>query len=96
VKTTGCAGATQTNIALKNAYGSSLIPGTATADQTYISNIFRVGDPVALVRAAASWSSGPSSLHRHGFGCRLHRHHVQRVSITPTANDILISPVPQR
>jgi hypothetical protein len=46
VKTTGSAGATQTGIALKNGYGSSLIPGTATADQTYISSIFRVGDPV--------------------------------------------------
>jgi hypothetical protein len=91
VKTTGGAGATQTNIALKNAYGSSLVPGTATADQTYISNIFRVGDPVALVRASAVVEFG-TVVASPAVGSGVGFIDITFASsITPTANDILIS-----
>lgn len=90
VKTTGSAGATQTNIALKNGYGSSLIPGTATADMTYISSIFRVGDPVAIIRSAAILEFGvvvASPAVGSGVGFI---DITFASSITPTANDIII------
>jgi hypothetical protein len=80
----------QTNIALKNAYGSSLIPGTATADQTYISNIFRVGDPVALIRASDRGVRDVVASPAVGSGVGF-IDITFASSITPTANDILIS-----
>ena len=42
-------GATSHTITLKNAYGSTLIAGTTTAQKAYIANLFRVGDKVALI-----------------------------------------------
>lgn len=54
VKTTGASATAQT-IPLKNAYGSATFtPGGDTGIQdTYLSNLFRVGDHIALIRAAA-------------------------------------------
>ena len=91
VKTTGSAGTTQNGIALKNAYGSSLVPGSATADQTYLSFIFRVGDPIALIRTGAivefgTVTASPSVGSGVGFIDA-----TFNSSITPTANDIIIN-----
>ena len=91
VKTTGSAGTTQNGIALKNAYGSSLVPGAATADQTYLSFIFRVGDPIALIRSGSivefgSVSASPSAGSGVGFIDA-----VFNSSITPTANDLIVN-----
>ena len=91
VKTTGSAGAVQTGIALKNAFGSSLVPGSATADQTYLSTIFRVGDPVAIIRASAIVEFGtvvasPSTGSGVGF-----IDITFNSSITPTANDLIVA-----
>jgi hypothetical protein len=36
-------------IGLKNAYGSTLVPGGTTAQNTYLSNLHRNGDPVAII-----------------------------------------------
>lgn len=54
VKTTGSAGTAQT-IALKNAFGSSTwCPGgDGGVQDTYLSGLFRVGDHIALIRAAS-------------------------------------------
>ena len=91
VKTTGSAGAVQTGIALKNAFGSSLVPGSASADQTYLSSIFRVGDPVAIIRASAIVEFGtvvasPSTGSGVGF-----IDITFNSSITPTANDLIVA-----
>ncbi|HEY1177152.1 MAG TPA: hypothetical protein VGF17_13430 [Phytomonospora sp.] len=91
VKTTGSAGAVQTGIALKNAFGSSLVPGSATADQTYLSTIFRVGDPVAIIRSSAivefgSVVASPSTGSGVGF-----IDITFNSSITPTANDLIVA-----
>lgn len=91
VKTTGSASATQNGIALKNAFGSSLVAGANTSEQTYLSNIFRVGDPIALIRAGAivefgSVTAAPSVGSGAGFIDA-----VFASSITPTANDIIIA-----
>lgn len=53
VASTNGASATQTDIQLKNAYGSSNIPATSTAQKTYLSNLFRVGEHIALIRGAS-------------------------------------------
>jgi hypothetical protein len=91
IAATGSAGATQNGIQLKNAYGSSLVPGSATADKTYLSFIFRTGDPVAIIRTGAiiefgTVSASPSVGSGVGF-----IDVVFNSSITPTANDILIA-----
>lgn len=53
VKTTGSASATQV-IPLKDAYGSSsLVPGVGSDQLTYLSQLVRVGDHIALIRSSA-------------------------------------------
>lgn len=91
VSATGSAGVTQNGIQIKNGYGSTLIPGTATADKTYLSAIFRTGDPIALIRAGAivefgTVSASPSTGSGVGF-----LDFTFNSSITPTANDIIIT-----
>lgn len=90
IKTTGSAGSVQTGIALKNAYGSSLIPGNATADQTYLSFLFRVGDPVAIIRSAALVEFGTVTA-SPGTGGVGFIDVTFNSSITPTANDLLVA-----
>lgn len=92
VKTTGSAGTTQNGIAIKNAYGSATwCPGGDTGVQdTYLSNLFRVGDRIALIRSAAivefaSVSASPSAGSGVGFIDA-----VFTSSITPTANDLIV------
>lgn len=53
VSATNSSGTVLTDIALKNAFGSSLIPATSTAQKTYLSSLFRVGERVALIRSSA-------------------------------------------
>lgn len=50
VKTTGSASATQV-VPLKNAFGSTLVAGGTTDQDTYLSSLFRVGEHVALIRS---------------------------------------------
>ncbi len=52
VAATNGAGATQTGIQVKNAFGTTLVPGSATADKTYVSSLLRNGEGVALVRGS--------------------------------------------
>lgn len=91
VAATNGAGAVQTGIQIKNAFGSSLIPGTATADKTYLSTLFRVGDPVALVRVATVQDYGtvvasPSTGSGVGFVDI-----TFNGSVTPTLGDLIVS-----
>jgi hypothetical protein len=90
VKTTGSAGTVQAGIALKNAFGSSLIPGAAVADLTYLSNIFRVGDPIALVRGASIVEFGTVTA-VPGTGGVGFIDATFNSSITPTANDLIVA-----
>lgn len=89
VATTGSGSATQTNIALKNAYGSStFIPGTTTAQKTYITGMFRPGMGVALIRSGAIVEFGTyNAAGSSGVG---YANITFNSSITPTADDIVI------
>ena len=91
VAATGSAGTTQNGIQLKNAYGSSLVPGSATADKTYLSNIFRVNDTIALIRSGslievATVTASPSAGSGVGFIDA-----VFNSSITPTNGDLIVA-----
>lgn len=90
VKTTGSGSATQV-VPLKNAFGSAtLCPGGTTAQDTYLSSLFRVGDHIALIRSAAIVEFGavtatPSASSGVGY-----IDVTFTSSITPTANDLIV------
>ena len=90
VLTTGSASATQV-VPLKNAFGSTVWPGsTTTAQQTYISSLFRVGDVIALIHSAAILEFGtvtaaPSATSGVGY-----IDVTFNSSITPTAGDLIV------
>ena len=84
------AGTVQNGIGLKNAYGSSLIPATTTNQLTYLSNIFRAGENVAIIRSGVLIEFGnvvasPSVASGVGFIDA-----TFNSSITPTAGDLLV------
>lgn len=90
IRTTGSPGTTQT-LDLKNAYGSSsLVPGTGTAQLTYLSQLFRVGEHIALIRSGtlvefATVTASPSASSGVGFIDA-----TFTSSITPTAGDLVL------
>lgn len=90
VKTTGSASATQV-VPLKNAFGSTLVPGgDAGAQDTYLSNIFRLNEHVALIRSGAivefgTVTASPSATSGIGY-----IDVTFSSSITPTANDLVV------
>ncbi len=91
VAATNGAGATQTDIQLKNAYGTTAIPGTtSTAQKTYISSLIRVGEHVALIRAGSLVEFGTvvaSPAASAGVG---YVDITFTSSITPTVGDLLL------
>ena len=91
VAATGSGGTTQNGIQLKNAFGSSLVPGSATADKTYLSFLFRVGDPIALLRTGSliefgTVTASPSVGSGVGFIDA-----TFNSSITPTLGDLIVN-----
>jgi hypothetical protein len=91
VSVTNGAGATQTDIQLKNAFGTTAIPGnTSVVQKTYISSLLRVGEKVALIRAAAIVEFGTvvaSPAVSFGVGAV---DITFTSSITPTLGDLLV------
>ena len=88
--TAGAAGTTQNGVQLKNGYGSTLIPGGTTASNVYLSNLYRNGDPIALIRGGVlvefgSVVASPSIASGAGFIDT-----TWNSSITPTANDLIV------
>lgn len=91
IASTNGAGATQTDIQLKNAFGTTSIPGnTTTAGKTYISNLFRNGEHVAIIRGASLIEFGTvvaSPAVSFGVGAI---DVTFTSSITPTVGDLLV------
>jgi hypothetical protein len=88
VAATGSGSATQTNVQLKNAFGSTALDGSSTAEKTYISSLFREGQLVALIRSGAIVEFGVyNGLGTSGVG---YADITFNASITPTADDIVI------
>lgn len=53
VEATGSSGTTHTSLAIKNAFGSTTVAGGTTAQDTYLSNLFRVGEGIAFIRSGS-------------------------------------------
>ncbi len=85
------AGTVQTDIQLKNAFGTTAIPGTtSTAQKTYISSLIRTGEHVALIRSAAIVEFGTvvaSPAANLGVG---YIDITFTSSITPTIGDLIV------
>lgn len=91
VKTTGGSSATQV-IPLKNAYGTStfVAGGDVSVQDTYLSQLFRVGDHIALIRAAAivefgAVTAAPSATSGIGY-----IDVTFTSAITPTVGDLIV------
>lgn len=92
VKTTGSASATQI-VPLKDAFGSSsfVAGGDAGTEDTYLSNLFPVGNKIALIRSQAivefgTVTASPSATSGIGY-----IDVTFTSSITPTAGDLIVS-----
>ncbi len=90
VKTTGIAGTVQTGIALKNAFGSTLVAGGTTTQNNYLSNLIKNNEQCALIRSGALIEFGtvvasPSA--GSGAGAV---DITFNSSITPTVGDLLV------
>jgi hypothetical protein len=88
--TAGAPGTTVNGVQIKNGYGSTLIPGGTAASNTYLSNLFRNGDPIALIRGGVliefgNVSASPSVGSGVGFIDT-----TWNSSITPTLNDLIV------
>lgn len=87
VKTTGSSSTTQT-IALKNAYGSSTwcAGGDSGVQDQYLSNLFRVGDHIALIRSGSlvEFAAVTSIATAGSIDATF------TSAITPTANDLIV------
>ena len=89
VKTTGSSSATQV-IPIKNAFGSTLVAGGTTAQDTYLSYLFRGTPEIALIRAGAivefgAVTASPSASSGVGF-----IDVTFNSSITPTVADLIV------
>lgn len=90
VAATNSASATQI-LQLKNAFGSATFcPNTTASQQTYLSNLFRKGDHIALIRSAAIVEFGnvtavPSATSGAGY-----IDVTFTSSITPTLGDLIV------
>ena len=88
VAATGSSSATQTNVQLKNGYGTSNIAGTTTAEKTYISGLIRAGEGVALIRSGNLIEFGIyNGTGTSGVG---YADITFTSAITPTADDLLV------
>lgn len=89
VKTTEASGTTHTSVALKNAFGSTLIAGGTTAQDTYLSAQYRVGEGIALIRSGSIVDFGiiTASPGTAGVGTI---DFTTNGTATPTAGDLIV------
>lgn len=90
VKTTTGAASVMTDLPIKNAYGSGLIPGTGAADKLYLNNGFRVNDLVAIVHSAAILEFGVVVASPAASGTAGNIDVTWNSSITATAGDLIL------
>jgi len=90
VKTTNGAGATQTDIELKNSFGTTTLPGTSAAGLVYNTNLFRVGEPVCLVRGSTVQDFGLVVASPAASGTAGNIDVTFNGSVTPTVGDLLV------
>jgi len=88
VKTTQGASATQTDLPLKDAFGTTLVGSTSANQLAYLSGLFRPGEGVALVRSGSIVEFGTvigAGTSGNGF-----INVTFNASCTPTAGDLIV------
>jgi hypothetical protein len=88
VKTTGGSSTTQTDIALKDPFGTTLIGSTSANQLAYLSGLFRPGEGVALIRSSAIQEFGTvigAGTSGNGF-----LNVTFNAAVTPTAGDLIV------
>ena len=88
VETTGGASATQTDIAVKDAFGTSLVAGSDTNGAAYLNGLLRAGEGVAIIRSGSLVEFGTFN----GTGTSGNGYYdiTFTSSITPTAGDLIV------
>lgn len=90
VAATNSAGATQTDIQLKNSFGTTVLPGTSTAGKVYNTNLLRVGEPIALVRGSTVQDFGVVVASPAASGTAGAIDVTFNGSVTPTVGDLIV------
>jgi hypothetical protein len=90
VRTTGSGGTVQTDIAIKNAFGTTLVGGADTAGQAYLAGLLRVGEGVALVRGSTLQDFGVVVASPAASGVAGTVDITFNGSVTPTAGDLIV------
>lgn len=91
VAATNSAGAAQTDIQLKNAFGTTILANTSsTAGKVYNTNLFRVGEPIALVRGSTVQDFGLVIASPAASGTAGNIDVTFNGSVTPTVGDLLV------
>ena len=83
--------AAQTDITLKNTFGTSLLPNSSAANSAYTSRLFRVGDPVCLVRGSSVQDFGVVIASPGASGTAGTIDITFNGAVTPAANDLIVN-----
>ena len=90
VQTSAGAGTTHTSIAIKNAFGSTLIAGGTTAQDEYQTSLLRPGEGIAFIRSGAIAEFGLVTASPGAAGTAGTIDFTTNASFTPTADDLIV------
>jgi hypothetical protein len=90
VQTTGSSGTVHTSIAIKDAFGSTLIAGGTTAQDEYQTSLLRPGEGVAFIRSGSILEFGVVVASPGAAGTAGTVDITTNGTITPTADDIIL------
>ena len=90
VQTTGSSGTVHTSIAIKDAFGSTLIDGGTTAEDEYQTGLLRAGEGVAFIRSGSITEFGLVVASPGAAGTAGTVDITTNATMTPTADDIIL------
>lgn len=90
VQTTGSSGTVHTSIAIKDAFGSTLIDGGTTAEDEYQTSLLRAGEGVAFIRSGSITEFGLVVASPGAAGTAGTVDITTNGTMTPTADDIIL------
>lgn len=90
VQTTGSSGTVHTDIAIKDAFGSTLIAGGTTAQDEYQTGLLRAGEGVAFIRSGSISEFGVVVASPGAAGTAGTVDITTNATFTPTADDIIL------
>ncbi len=90
VQTTGSSGTTHTSVAIKDAFGSTLIAGGTTAQDEYQTGLLRPGEGIAFIRSGSITEFATIDASPGAAGTAGTIDFTSNASFTPTADDIIV------